>query len=478
MRISIRRFEKEDIPNKVKWINDPENNKYLHYDLPLEIGKTEKWFENVKGRTDRYDAVIEADGVPVGLIGLLSIDKRNRKAEYYISMGERSYKGKGVACNASKLLLEYAFCDLHLDCVYLFTETANIAAQRLFEKLGFHREDMVNSDLCVNGVRVDRYFYSMTRSDHIEKKGATPIQFLGEYSGNRLYIKREDLIPYSFGGNKARKAELFFRRLDEGNYDCVVTYGSSHSNHCRVVANMAAQRGIPCYIISPKEVSAATYNSTFMEMLGADITVVPVERVSDTIEGKLQELKGKGFSPYFIAGGGHGNIGTKAYVNCYDEIAYYEKKNGLSFDYIFFATGTGTTQAGLVCGQLLNGDKDKKIVGISIARRNPRGRSVVLDSIADYMNESGEGYTYREIDERVIFVDEYIGNGYGEDSADVICTIKDAFLHFGIPMDSTYTGKAFNGMKKYIMSNGLKNKSVLFIHTGGTPLFFDDVRRM
>ena len=26
-----------------------------------------------------------------------------------------------------------------------------------------------------------------------------------------LYIKREDLIPYSFGGNKARKGLLFFK---------------------------------------------------------------------------------------------------------------------------------------------------------------------------------------------------------------------------------------------------------------------------
>lgn len=28
-----------------------------------------------------------------------------------------------------------------------------------------------------------------------------------------LYIKREDLIPYSFGGNKARKGLLFLRKL-------------------------------------------------------------------------------------------------------------------------------------------------------------------------------------------------------------------------------------------------------------------------
>ena len=100
-QVKIRKFQFEDITAKVEWINNPENNRYLHYDLPLEYEKTVLWYERIKNRKDRYDAVIEADGVPVGLIGLLSIE--DKKAEYYISMGETSYKGKGVAYSASTL---------------------------------------------------------------------------------------------------------------------------------------------------------------------------------------------------------------------------------------------------------------------------------------------------------------------------------------------------------------------------------------
>ena len=106
MKVTIRRFEIGDIPNKVKWINDPQNNTFLHYELPLEIEKTENWFRKNADRTDRYDAVIEADGKPVGLIGLLSIDHKHKKAEYYITLGERDYLGKGVAHRATKLLLD------------------------------------------------------------------------------------------------------------------------------------------------------------------------------------------------------------------------------------------------------------------------------------------------------------------------------------------------------------------------------------
>ena len=115
----------------------------------------------------------------------------------------------------------------------------------------------------------------------------TPIELLGMYENNNLYMKREDLITYSFGGNKVRKALLFFKQIDSGGFDCVVTYGSSHSNHCRIVANMAAARNIKCYIIAPEEVSDNTFNSKFMELFGAEMTTVPVTCVHDVIKKKF-----------------------------------------------------------------------------------------------------------------------------------------------------------------------------------------------
>lgn len=301
----------------------------------------------------------------------------------------------------------------------------------------------------------------------------TPLYWLGKMGNNDLYIKREDLIPYSFGGNKARKGILFFDEIDAGDYDCVVTYGSSHSNHCRIIANMAAKRNMPCYIIGPEEVSEKTYNSALMEIFGAKFTFVPVTEVHTTIENKLSELKEAGLKPYFIPGGGHGNIGTQAYVDCYAEVCEFEKQNGVHFDYIFFASGTGTTHAGLVCGQIETGD-ERSIVGISIARKNPRGRDVVIDSILEYLPDKSR----EEIESKTIFIDDYTGDGYGQNNSDIEKIIKEIMVEYGVPLDSTYTGKAFNGMKKYIDKEKICDKKILFIHTGGTPLFFDDIKEI
>ena len=494
MAVSIRKFGYEDIPTKIRWINDSENNRYLHYDLPLEVEKTQLWFEEHNMKTDRYDAIIEVDGLAVGLIGLLSIDNKNKKAEYYITIGESQYKGRGIAKKASELLIDYAFDALGLCRIYLYTEADNVAAQSSFERIGFRQEGLIRHDLYSHEAFVDRFIYGLTKDEwKLANVGRTipcaskaqrhntlptPITYLFTENSNRYYIKRDDLIPFSFGGNKVRKAMLFFNEFDNGHYDCIVTYGSSSSNHCRVVANMAAQRKADCYIISPEDEVKDTFNRQMMCLFGAQIISCPVESVHDTIEARLDELRAAGRKPFFIPGGGHGVTGTKAYVECYREIRKQECELDVHFDYVFFASGTGTTQAGLVCGKLIAGD-EREIIGISIARVNPHGRQVVIDSVKEYLNEVvsyKNALSDKVIDRAVSFIDSYVGEGYGHVSNEVKTTIAEVLTKYGIPLDSTYTGKAFWGMRKNTEEIGIKDKNILFIHTGGTPLFFDDIR--
>lgn len=495
MAVTIRRFQKEDIPAKIRWINDGRNNQYLHYDLPLEYEKTLRWYEQIKIRPDRYDAVMEWNGIPVGILGLLHIS--NRQAEYYITLGEEAYGGKGIAGKATGLLLEYGFSKLALSRIYLYTETGNIKGQRLFERSGFRRTGLEKNAVKNRGKWADCYIYEIKAADFYQTGQPetadyeTPLYRI-QKGKNQIFIKRDDLLPVSFGGNKARKARYFFQEIDAGNYDGIVTYGSSTSNHCRVIANMAACRNLPCTIISPREPAEpfgntkqeagegksqsqrVSFNRRLMKQFGAKILSAPVEQVSAVIDQVLQEGKEFGGNPYFIGGGGHGPLGTQAYVDCYEEIRRYEIRRSIHFDYIFLASGTGTTQAGLVCGQLLHGEK-RKIIGVSIARQNPRGRQAVLDSIHEYLTEKNIACTEEAIEEMTVFEDSYVKGGYGKKAEDVLDTIREMMRRYGIPMDATYTAKAYRGMQEYLEKQGITGKRVLFLHTGGTPLFFDEL---
>lgn len=300
---------------------------------------------------------------------------------------------------------------------------------------------------------------------------ATPIEPLsGDYGNNQYFMKRDDMLPFSFGGNKARKAAEFYHEIKKNHVDVVMTYGSNSSNHCRIIANMAAAMGLSCHIISPEENREILYNTRLVEQFGAVIETCPVSMVSETIEKRKEAYRKEGKNPYFIVGGGHGNPGTESYVKAYREIEEYEKENHIYFDYIFHASGTGTTQAGLVCGKLLSGDKKRRIVGISIAREGERGRQVVKDSIKEYL---GQVFYRLYCEDDLIFTDAYRLGGYGNYSKEVAETISGVMEREGIPMDGTYVGKAFYGMRRYIEEQGIWGKKILFIHTGGTPLYFD-----
>lgn len=169
MEINIRKFIEEDITYKVKWINDYKNNKYLHYDLPLKEDKTLLWFNSIKDRKDRVDYTITYDGEPVGLIGLINIDNKNRKGEYYITLGGEKYKGKGIASVASDMLIKEGFNTYNLNKIYLYTEVENTSAQRLFERIGFIKEGLLREDLIQEGRKVDRFLYGLVIAEYLDK---------------------------------------------------------------------------------------------------------------------------------------------------------------------------------------------------------------------------------------------------------------------------------------------------------------------
>lgn len=298
----------------------------------------------------------------------------------------------------------------------------------------------------------------------------TPIQKISSINKNNLYIKREDSIDIAFGGNKARKIDYFAKDILDKKCDYIVTYGSSQSNHCRITAAISAKLELKCLLILADD-GKYDYNGNYFlyDLFGAESIITNVENVSNTIEVTMNSLREKGYTPYFIPGGGHGKLGTQAYIDAYKEIKKQSKELKVDFDYIFFASGTGTTHAGLCIENKLSKDSTK-IIGISIARKEERGKQVIVDSINEYIREKEIEFSIE--DKEIYFIDKYIGNGYADIYKDVINTIKAVAKNDNILLDPVYTGKAFYGMTDFIEKNNIINKNILFIHTGGTPLLF------
>ena len=87
----------------------------------------------------------------VGFGPFLNYDVNHLKAELRKMIGNPKYRGKGYAKEATKLWINYGFCNLDLKKIYLNTFDTNIRNIRLNEEVGFRVEGILGNEVFVDG---------------------------------------------------------------------------------------------------------------------------------------------------------------------------------------------------------------------------------------------------------------------------------------------------------------------------------------
>ena len=281
-------------------------------------------------------------------------------------------------------------------------------------------------------------------------------------SGQPIYVVRDDLYPLFYGGNKARKMATIIREIEDCHFNAVVTTGGIQSNHCRVVALACAEREWTCKLIlhgSEEQFLSEKGNALLMRRSGALIEFVEASQIGPAMDRSILELKTRGLLPYYLYGGGHNRAGVQAYLDAMLEF----KQEWLHHSppaYIFLASGTGSTQAGLLAGCRMLGWKKTQIRGISVARSGDRGVAAIRESLA-FLGESHESYG-----DDIHFTDRYTFGGYGLHNKELLDFTGTMGRECGLVLDNTYSGKAFYGMLDQLSKEQLKGPLV-FWHTGG-----------
>ena len=130
------------------WANDPELMRLMDRGHVVSASEHHEWFAALGARDDcAYFAIEEAgDRRHVGNAWLWAIDRRHRKAELRIVVGEPSARGRGVGRLAIDALCRHAFERLELHRVYAYVLAINPGAKRAFEQGGFAVEGLLADD--------------------------------------------------------------------------------------------------------------------------------------------------------------------------------------------------------------------------------------------------------------------------------------------------------------------------------------------
>lgn len=315
-------------------------------------------------------------------------------------------------------------------------------------------------------------------------EGQTPIEKLTRFSqaigGPAIYIKRDDMLGLTGGGNKTRKLEFLVADALAQGADTLITCGGVQSNHCRLTLAAAVKEGLKCRLILSELVTGsyhpdASGNVFLYHLLGVEkVRVVPwgTDLMAE-LQHAAAEAAAEGRKPYIIPMGGSNPLGALGYVACAEEIMHQTFEAGLDIHHIVLPGGSAGTHGGLLLG-LYGNNCRIPVTGISVL--SPK--DVLENRIAELVQQTA---AYMGIDvkiprQQVVCLNEYLGPGYTLPTAGMVEAVKLLASTEGILLDPTYTGKAMAGLID-LTKRGYFNKddNVLFLHTGGTPGLYANI---
>lgn len=307
----------------------------------------------------------------------------------------------------------------------------------------------------------------------------TPVHKLEKLSnelGVNLYFKRDDFSGMNlFGGNKIRKLEYLIGDAIEKGCDYVFTFGATQSNHAMQTATACCKCGLKPVlylesIVAPDDNDIRS-NLLLDKILGAEIHILPegIDLLEEA-QKRIAELEGQGHKCYVIPSGGANEVGSAAFIGGYAELTEQLNNENITADYIFHATGTGGTLAGLVAGKkLLN--SATKIISVDVSTKTDEFYENVAKLATNTLKRAGSNY--------VIVKDDinhdlgYFGEGYEIPTEAASKAIKKLARTEGILTDPVYTGKALSALFSYVENGEIKKGStVVFWHTGGATALF------
>lgn len=307
-------------------------------------------------------------------------------------------------------------------------------------------------------------------------KSPTPVEqmrTLGERLGVKsLWVKRDDLTAYPYGGNKPRKLEFIIADAKAKKADAILTFGGIGTNHGLATTIYAGENNLrSLLVLYPQPVTEhVRKNLLLMRRFGAEMRIAKSHLWAawKAIQW-IGEERINGRKVYLLPPGGSSLTGTLGYINAALELAGQIKDGILPCpDYVFVPAGTCGTAAGLLAGFHLGG-LHTRVVAVRVVMKFAANRLVIerlCRNAIRFLENKGVKVPREKVSfNNLILLHGYYGAEYGRSTREGLAAIDLIESTEGVHLEPTYTGKTAAGMIDFIRKKGKPDATYLLWNT-------------
>ena len=270
-----------------------------------------------------------------------------------------------------------------------------------------------------------------------------------DFSGRPVWIKRDDLSHPLYGGNKVRKLEFILAAAKAAGQTRVVTFGATGTHHGLATALFCRELGLQCELLlfDQPETEHVRANRKALDQAGA--VCIECGSLAKTVARFYLHPRRLRRDTLFLFAGGSGLPGTLAFVNAALELKQQiEQGQAPVPQRLYVACSSGSTLAGLSLGMAL-AQLPTEVVGVQVANSRLGPFPACTPQTVAALGEKARRWLARQLPQALPALppiqldDRYLGAGYGEPLARASAAAAQFQQVVGVPLDETYTGKAF-----------------------------------
>lgn len=260
-----------------------------------------------------------------------------------------------------------------------------------------------------------------------------------------MLVKRDDLLHPIISGNKWRKLKYNLIEAKTQGYKSIVSFGGPFSNHIHALASAGRIFSFNTHgIIRGPELDLNNPTLRFAKACGMKLTAIDrktYRKKADT--DFLEQLKHKHPLSFVVPEGGSNHLALEGVAEMAQSLP--------ECDYVFCATGSGGTLAGIIEGL----DNQCQIRGIAVLKQ------------AEYLNQEIKTLSQKaNTQKNWQLLTAFHQGGYGKVDQNALPLYR--LLATQLPLEPIYTGKMITAIFS-LLSQGYfaKGTRICAIHTGG-----------